>query len=167
MFGFGGVATGIAQRRDAPLAAASGDVAGAECLAQAAAASILGGLREASGLDDLITLDVTVVAPSGGVYVLVDPSTGRVMRSGRTNELGRRRLEHARDARSRGFDFEVLYKTDSYPAQRGLEHMVHNKYSPPPDRIRPVSPKNPRINNVLTVVITSILLIWNFSFRLQ
>ena len=41
------------------------------------------------------------VAPKGGTYKLRDPGTGQVRRTGRTNDLQRRRGEHARHPETR------------------------------------------------------------------
>jgi len=82
--------------------------------------------------------------PAGGVYVLVDRTTGKIMRSGRSNDLARRAGEHARDAALGKFDFRVVYQTDKYAEQRGLAQMVHETYRPPLNQINPVSAFNPR-----------------------
>ncbi len=82
--------------------------------------------------------------PRGGTYVLRDPETNEVMRTGRTNDLERRRQEHGRDPELRPFNFEVDRRTDDYAQQRGREQVVHNQYDPPLNRIQPISPRNPR-----------------------
>jgi hypothetical protein len=79
---------------------------------------------------------------SGGVYLLRDPETGQVVRTGRTNDLSRRGAEHARDERLQDYDFEAVYRSDDYATQRGLEQVIHNRYQPPLNRIRPISPSN-------------------------
>jgi tetratricopeptide (TPR) repeat protein len=80
----------------------------------------------------------------GGVYLLRDPKTEDVMRSGRTNDFARRQYEHQRDPKTRPFDFEVEYRTDVYNEQRGLEKIAHEQYKPPLNKIRPISPRNPK-----------------------
>ncbi|MCW5958626.1 MAG: RHS repeat-associated core domain-containing protein [Pyrinomonadaceae bacterium] len=82
--------------------------------------------------------------PRGGVYVLVDSNTGKVMRGGRTNDLERRMAEHARDPELGKFDFRPKYRTDDYAEQRGLEELLYNKYSNAPFNFRRgISEKNP------------------------
>jgi hypothetical protein len=83
--------------------------------------------------------------PKGGTYVLRDPETGRVMRSGRTNDLARREREHARSPELRDLEFEVVHRTDDYAEQRGLEQMLHEAYEPPRNRIRGIDPRNPKL----------------------
>jgi hypothetical protein len=80
----------------------------------------------------------------GGTYVLRDPATGQVMRSGRTNDLARRQLEHARDAGLGHLRFEEVHRTDVYEEQRGLEQLLHDTHKPPLNRIGGIDPKNPR-----------------------
>ena len=43
------------------------------------------------------------------------------MRTGRTNDLVRRKGEHFRDPALKDFKFEPVYRTDLYAQQRGLE----------------------------------------------
>ena len=64
-------------------------------------------------------------AVQGGVYVLKDPRTDEVVRSGRTKDLARREAEHARDKSLKKYKFEVVYKANCYKAQRGLEQRLH------------------------------------------
>ncbi len=79
----------------------------------------------------------------GGTYVLRD-ADGVVVRSGRTRNLDRRQAEHARDPTLSQYDFDPVHRTDSYAEQRGLEQVLHDQYSPPLNRIRPIDPANPR-----------------------
>ena len=79
----------------------------------------------------------------GGTYLLRDPVTGRVMRTGRTRDLARREAQHARDAVLGDFKFEPVHRTDVYSQQRGLEQLLHDMYNPPLNKIRPISPTNP------------------------
>ncbi len=77
----------------------------------------------------------------GGVYILRD-AEGNVVRTGRTNDLLRREAEHARDFPD--VNFETVYKTDDYAAQRGLEQRVYEQYPEAPlNKIRAIDPKNP------------------------
>ena len=80
----------------------------------------------------------------GGVYVLTDPATGKVMRSGRTKHLDVRKAQHKRDPALRQYRFDAVERTDVYAEQRGLEQLVHDTYSPPLNKVRPISPRNPR-----------------------
>ncbi len=83
-------------------------------------------------------------APKGGTYTLKDPETGQVMRTGRTNDLNRRMLEHRNAPETRGLDFEVSSRTDDKAVQRGLEQMLYEKHQAPLNKIRPISLRNPR-----------------------
>ncbi|MGK4000932.1 RHS repeat-associated core domain-containing protein [Sorangium sp. So ce1024] len=91
----------------------------------------------------------TGVTPRGGTYVLRDPATGKVMRTGRTNDLARRAREHGGDPTLRDLTFEPVHRTDVYAEQRGLEQMLQQTYQPPLNRIRPISPQNPRLQEYL------------------
>jgi len=82
--------------------------------------------------------------PRGGTYVLRDPVTGKVARTGRSNDLARRAGEHARDPRTRDLQFEPVHRTDVRSQQRGLEQLLHEQHNPPLNRINPISPRNPR-----------------------
>jgi RHS repeat-associated protein len=84
--------------------------------------------------------------PRGGTYVLINPSNGQVVRTGRTNDLERREGEHGRDPNLRDYVFQVDVRTDSYPQQRGREEVIDRLYSPSMNSIRPVSPANENIN---------------------
>lgn len=61
----------------------------------------------------------------GGNYRLVDEA-GNVRYVGQTNDLARRRLEHANDPRFRDLNFETRYRSDNYQARRGLEQRDYN-----------------------------------------
>ncbi|WP_230400456.1 hypothetical protein [Zooshikella ganghwensis] len=82
--------------------------------------------------------------PSGGTYRLVDPYTGQVMRTGRTNNMNRREYEHGRDPNLRRYEFHPDVWTDSYSQQRGREQQIHELHNPPLNRVNPISPTNPR-----------------------
>jgi hypothetical protein len=86
----------------------------------------------------------------GGTYKLRDPETGQVRRTGRTGDLARRRVEHARNPETSELRFEVDKTTDSYPAQRGREQRIYDQH-PEADlnRARPIDPKNPRMEEYL------------------
>ena len=86
-----------------------------------------------------------VLLPRGGTYKLVEKETGRVMRTGRTNNLARRRLEHLRHPALGKYEFEIDRRTDSYAAQRGREQIIHREFDPPLDKVAPIHRKNPRL----------------------
>jgi hypothetical protein len=79
----------------------------------------------------------------GGTYVHVDPATGTVMRVGRTKDLAARQAAHNRDPRLQGLQFRIDARTNSYKLQRGREQILMNKYNPPLNKIRGISPNNP------------------------
>jgi RHS repeat-associated protein len=81
---------------------------------------------------------------NGGTYMLINPDTGQVMRTGRSNDLDRRAREHARDPALASLQFAIDAETDSYAEQRGREQIIHDLYNPPLNKISPISPRNPR-----------------------
>jgi hypothetical protein len=85
----------------------------------------------------------------GGTYKLIDPVTGEVQYVGRTKDLARRAAEHERDAVKWQFEFEVDWRTDDYAVQRGREQMLYDLYQPPLNRVRPISLRNPRLEEYL------------------
>ena len=85
----------------------------------------------------------------GGAYVMLDQSTGEVMRTGRSRDLARRRTELGRNPDTKHFSFEPVYRTDIYEEQRGLEELLHDRYNPPLNKIRPISPTNPNYQKYL------------------
>lgn len=66
------------------------------------------------------------------------------MRVGQTGDLARRRGEHRRDPRTRPYDFEPRFFTDSYATRRGLEQLLHDAHDPPLDRQNPINERSPR-----------------------
>jgi len=88
-------------------------------------------------------------AARGGTYKLIDPVTGEVQYVGRTKDLARRQAEHRRDPLKEQFRFEIDWRTDDYAVQRGREQMLYDQYRPPLNRIRPISPRNPRLQAYL------------------
>jgi RHS repeat-associated protein len=103
------------------------------------------GLNIVGGTDvvtEVAKIEEITKSTQGGVCSLTDPATGNIVRTGRSNNLQRRAAEHARDSVFREFNFEPLFKTDSYVEQRGLEQVIHNKYLPSLNKINPVSPQN-------------------------
>jgi len=101
------------------------------------AASAAMARRAAQGADEAV----------GGVYSLRDEA-GSVVRTGRTKELARRRGEHARDPELGQYRFRSEYRTDDYTTQRGLEQLLHDEWMPPLNGIRPISPRNRRIDEL-------------------
>jgi len=63
-----------------------------------------------------------------GVYVLRDPTTGEVMRTGRASNLAKRRSDHANAPSTRDLVFETQYVTANYAEQRGLEQLLYDQY---------------------------------------
>lgn len=53
-----------------------------------------------------------------------------VMRSGRTKDLERRELEHARDSTLKDLRFEAVHRTHVRAEQRGLEQVLHDQFNP-------------------------------------
>jgi hypothetical protein len=82
-------------------------------------------------------------APKGGTYVLRD-AEGQAMRTGRSKDLARRAGEHRRAPTTKDLEFEVDRRTDVYPEQRGREQVIHDQHNPALDKVRPISPTNPR-----------------------
>jgi hypothetical protein len=74
---------------------------------------------------------------------------GNVARTGRSNDLLRREAEHARDPALKDFDFEPVHRTEVYSEQRGLEQLLHDMYQPPLNKVRPISPTNPNLQEYL------------------
>lgn len=96
---------------------------------------------------------------TGGVYVLRDPTQidqetglGKVVRTGRTNNLKRRETEHGRQ--SPDLQFDPIHQTDEYAQQRGLEELLHQEFSGAPlNRTGAISAKNKRFGDYVTAAI--------------
>jgi hypothetical protein len=82
------------------------------------------------------------VEPKGGCYVLCN-SEGDVVKSGRSSDLARRAGQLERNSKYEDYDFQQVYRTDDYAAQRGLVQMLYDTFKPVLDLIRPISPQNP------------------------
>lgn len=93
--------------------------------------------------------DLIVSEARGGVYLLRDVETGQVMRTGRTNDLLRRRGEHFRDPLLKDYRFEPVYRTDVYAERRGLEANLDWIHNPPLNYDRPIDPNNPNLQRYL------------------
>jgi RHS repeat-associated protein len=78
----------------------------------------------------------------GGVYGLSDPLAGIIVRTGRTFDFERRQNEHADNPILSPYRFEILYPTENYAEQRGLEQFVHWRFNPPFNYINPIGPRN-------------------------
>jgi hypothetical protein len=85
----------------------------------------------------------TPAPAKGGAYVLKDPETDRVMRTGRTKDHNRRRDEHQTRPDTAALDYEAKSRSDDYAIQRGHEQLLHDEHQPSLNKIRPISPKNP------------------------
>lgn len=71
-----------------------------------------------------------------------------VVWTGRTNNLARREGEHGRDKKLKDYRFEVIFRTDNYSEQRGLEQLAHESHGRPPlNRVNGINPYNPRRNH--------------------
>ena len=110
---------------------------------EAAGVDLLAAWPFAAGTSGRAGITAAKGAPRGGVYILRDPATGQVMRTGRSEDLLRRMGEHRRDPVLWRFKFERTYETDIYAQQRGLEQLLHETYRPPFNKINPISPVNP------------------------
>jgi hypothetical protein len=66
-----------------------------------------------------------------------------------TPYIARRALEHKRNPATTDFLFENYKLTDNYAQQRGLEQILHDRYNPPLNKVRPISLKNPRLKEYL------------------
>ncbi len=94
-------------------------------------------------------LVVAVSPPRGGTYVLLDRDTGEVVYGGRTDDLARRRREHANDPSKGRYDFEVDSRTDDYDEQRGREQILYDKHNPRLNKVRPISLRNSNLARYL------------------
>ena len=117
----------------------------AEDLGKVERAAVKG--RKAAQLAEEVERGAT--SAKGGTYVLQDPDTGQVMRTGRTKDHTRRELEHNRQPETKGLQYGREVRTDDYSVQRGHEQILHDEHKPPLDKIRPISPKNPRRDEYL------------------
>lgn len=84
------------------------------------------------------------VLPKGGTYLLKDPETGQIVRTGRTKDHQRRKAEHLRHPETEGLEYHEHSYTDDYAAKRGHEQLLHDEHQPPLNKIRPIDPNNPR-----------------------
>jgi hypothetical protein len=80
--------------------------------------------------------------PTGGTYILRDPNTQQIMRTGRAKTLSKRKSDHKRDQNLKDFIFEVDKRTNDYASQRGREQIIHDLHKPPLNKIEPISPRN-------------------------
>lgn len=86
--------------------------------------------------------------PNGGTYKLLDAAKN-VVYIGRTDDLSRRKLEHAKNPEKSSYKFEVDSKTNDCDAQRGREQQLWDKYKPSQNKIRPISLGNPNLQKYL------------------
>ena len=93
--------------------------------------------------------------PKGGVYVLVNPDSKIIMRSGQTGNLKTRESRHGRNPRFKDYDFETVYRTDDYSERRGLEQTIHIRataaqgFPPPFNYNQPIAAGNPNYINYM------------------
>jgi hypothetical protein len=90
------------------------------------------------------TVNANAESAKGGVYSLRDKDDN-VMRTGQTNDLDRRKQEHARNPSFKSFGFRTEHETDDYATRRGLEEKLQQKYNAPYDKQRAIDPRNPNI----------------------
>jgi hypothetical protein len=64
------------------------------------------------------------------------------MRTGRTGNLAQREARHALDPVLGDYEFEVVYRTDVYAEQRGLEQELDWAFDPPLNKIRAINPEH-------------------------
>jgi len=143
---------------DLPVNVATGAAIGSVLRAGEATLEVAGDLRKveraaikgkkAARLAEEIEQGASASA-KGGTYVLRDPETGQVMRTGRTKDHKRRANEHKQQPETKQLDYERATRTDDYSIQRGQEQLLHDEYKPPLDKIRPISPQNPRRDEYL------------------
>jgi RHS repeat-associated protein len=77
----------------------------------------------------------------GGVYTLRDGD--KVVYTGRSKDLARRKIEQFEDPEKGKYEFRVEHRTDVYAEQRGLEQHVYDLHGGPPlNKIRPISLRN-------------------------
>jgi hypothetical protein len=101
------------------------------------------------GLEQVSTMltSESPLATKGGTYVLKD-ADGVVKRTGKSNNLDRRRGEHGRNSDTKDLEFEVDRRSDCCNAQRGREQIIYDN-NPQAKSVngglnkrRPVSPTN-------------------------
>jgi len=118
-------------------AGASDEGVGAEAATSAGGAAANGGGAE----------------PRGGLYILRDPKTGEVMRTGRTSDLYSRESDHrtgTKNPATMGLNFEVVYRTDNRLEQRGLEQRLYEQYPGAPlNKQRAIDPRHPNRDRYL------------------
>ena len=87
----------------------------------------------------------------GGTYTLVDRNTGKVRRTGMTNNLERRRKEHQRGKETGDLDFVIDKQSDNPAARRGREQRLYDEHKKTADlnRRRPIAPNNPKLKEYL------------------
>ncbi|MCM8625539.1 RHS repeat-associated core domain-containing protein, partial [Accumulibacter sp.] len=124
---------------------AQGDLAGGTLEAAGGLLGLKGGGKTATAAakGEQAAKEAAGQGAKGGTYKLVDPETGEVMRTGRTKDLARRKMEHERHPDTKDLKFEKDMATDDYNIQRGREQKLHDHHKPPMNKINPIDPKNP------------------------
>jgi hypothetical protein len=119
-------------------------------------AALVGEIAVTAGLGAVLQAEAAA-APRGGTYLLRHPTTGRVMRTGRTADLHGRELDHLRDPLLRRYKFKAVHHTDVYAEQRGLEEILDQTYRPPLNQRRPIYINNPNLERYLLAAIRFLL----------
>jgi len=84
----------------------------------------------------------------GGVYHWIDPDTGKVLRTGRSDDMGARERDYYyKDPETyRRLKFKRAHETNDRAEQKGLEEMEFLEHNPPLNTNHPVSLRNKRRN---------------------
>lgn len=85
----------------------------------------------------------------GGTYKLVDPKSGEVKRTGQTIDLKRRKGEHKRGQETKDLDFVGDKLSNDLDQRLGREQILHDTHKPPLNKRNPISPRNPRRNDLI------------------
>ena len=85
-------------------------------------------------------------AAEGGTYKLREAdSDAAVRRTGSTDDLARRRAEHARDPKTKDLEFEVDRRTDDPVARKGREQVIFEQHPEADLNVnQPISHSNPK-----------------------
>ncbi len=85
-------------------------------------------VKETAGETAETVTQAATKQPKGGTYKLKDPETSQVKRTGKSNDLNRRKGEHGRGKDTKDLEFEVDKRTDNPSAQRGREQKIYDQH---------------------------------------